>query len=329
MCSFKPDPDEDEYLWCHAWVDPEYRLQGIYRELWKERLDWTMAQDPEGIEGWCWAANKHMLIEAGFEEIEVDGDETLMRHNCGNDSIVHYERHATPENLINDFPQAPKNIFQTNRNCVWFVYHTKGRPVGVCAAEINVDGDGWTYRSAYIIPEFRDKGVYDELCEIRDEYINNFHVGSKVMQYPETWFVGGEFTGTRRDNLLVGFWPTPETNEHNWTVQEQHLRAIACTYGTQLQIVTKPSQIIVEDKRPWISIEETAGVRYDEFEYPEKAVYLVGNSDWRHMSEIFEVDHIINVPTPGGYEHPLYGNQVAAIVFQQRYLQRQEAGYEE
>jgi len=146
------------------------------------------------------------------------------------------------------------------------------------------------------------------------------------MQYPETWRKDGLFPPQDiPNNSIVGFWPIPETTDMNFTVMEQHYRALACTYGMDLQMVEKPSQIIITDHRPWISIEEyreeKPGVRYDQFEYPEEAIYLVGNSAWRHMSDIFEIDHIINVPTPGGFAHPLYGNQVAAIVFQQRHLQ--------
>ena len=234
---------------------------------------------------------------------------------------VFYHRQATCENFIDAFPDAPKDTFKTNRRTLWFVAKIDERIVGVCAAEIQAK-ESWTYRSAYILPLFRSQGIYEELCEYREEYVKDYHVGSEIVQYPDTRFKDGDPDGERQDNLLIGFWPTPETSEHNWQVHEQHYRAVACTYNVEMQIVEKPSQIIVDDHRPWISIEEyregKPGVRYDQFVYPEKAIYLVGNSDWRHMSDIVEVDHIINVPTPGGYEHPLYGNQVATIVFQQR-----------
>jgi len=239
-------------------------------------------------------------------------------------------RFADSEYLIREFPDAPENIFKTNRHTVWFRAEIDGFPICVCAAEINATAR-WTYRSAYCIPEFRDQGIYDELREAREDFIKDYHRGSAVMQYPDTWFKDEEET-ERRDNLLIGFWPTPETNEVNWAVHEQHFRALACTYNAEMQIVEQPSQIIVEDKRPWISIEEyredSPGVPYDEFEFPEKAIYLVGNSNWRHMSDVFEVDHIINVPTPGGYDHPLYGDQVATIVLQQQLAQQLKGGCE-
>lgn len=237
---------------------------------------------------------------------------------------IWYRRLNTTELLTDAFPDAPKNIFKTNRHTIWFTAEIDECFVGVVAAEIT-GADRWTHRSAYILPLFRDQGIYDELCECRADYIESFHKGREVMQYPETWYKGDDKENGRRDNQLIGYWPTPETTEFNWSVQEQHFRAIACTYGVEIQIVEKPSQIVIENRRPWISIEEYSedrpGVPYNEFEFPEEAVYIVGNSDWRRASDVFEVDHIINVPTPGGFDHPLYGNQVAAIVFQQRLLQ--------
>ena len=243
-------------------------------------------------------------------------------------SEVRYHRLGDPSILAKAFPEAPAATWRTNINCIWFVAELDGFPMGACCAEIK-GVDEWTFRSAYIHPMFRDEGIYEELCAARSYYINEYHRGSAVMQYPETWREGGVYDhepGVK--NSLIAFWPTPETTDLNFPMMEQHYRALACTYEMDMQIVHKPSQIIVGDKRPWISIEEyreeSPGVRYDQFEYPEEAIYIVGNSDWRFMSDIVEVDHVINVPTPGGFEHPLYGNQVAAIVLQQLSQQREE-----
>lgn len=136
-------------------------------------------------------------------------------------------------------------------------------------------------------------------------------------------------------NLFIGFWPMPETDDDTEHHITETFRAIACTYQTELQICSHPEEIIVSDndKRPWISIEEhRQGVEstgFDEFVFPAEAIYIVGNSEWRHMSDALVIDHVVTIPTPGGYKHPLYGTQAAAIVLQAAALQRLSGDSEE
>lgn len=62
-----------------SFVLPDYRRQGVFSELWSERLSFVMSKTPRSIEGWCCSENRPLYLAAGFTEMERDGNEALMR----------------------------------------------------------------------------------------------------------------------------------------------------------------------------------------------------------------------------------------------------------
>jgi len=233
----------------------------------------------------------------------------------------------------------------TNQFCRWMLLFVDDTLQGFCSAEM-VDTDVWRYREMYIHPKCPYLHAAEDLHELRADLISKYKP-TRILEHDEPYRSTEKrfamtYAETHRDyvegsneglvgpiNSLVGFWPYPETDEHTWQYVECSYRALACTYQMDMQLVSEPEEIIIGDKRPWVSIEEyregVPSTPYTEFEYPEEAVYLMGSSKHRHPSDIFEVDHIVTVPTPGGYAEPLYACQAAAIVFQDRYIRAQAA----
>ena len=153
-----------------------------------------------------------------------------------------------------------------------------------------------------------------------------------MMRYPETMYYChnhvGPNTGKQEanNNLLVGFFPYPETKRETQSLYENFYRAIAFTYVLEMILVSELGELEVFDDRPIISIEEQRGINdqnYKYFEYPEKAIYIVGNSKYQYPSDTFDTQANIYIDIPCAEYDALYGAQAAAIVLQQRHEQWQ------
>lgn len=64
---FKP-----RWLFHGGFVEPDYRGNGYFRELWDARLAFVKSQRARSIVGWSGLGNRKIFIEAGFEEIGRD-----------------------------------------------------------------------------------------------------------------------------------------------------------------------------------------------------------------------------------------------------------------
>jgi hypothetical protein len=84
MRSIRKADDHNEWnkrIWAFTdgWTHPDHRRSGHFRTLWKERMDWTLEQNPRIIEGWCNADNEQFFVDAGFKCVMTAGDEKLMQ----------------------------------------------------------------------------------------------------------------------------------------------------------------------------------------------------------------------------------------------------------
>jgi hypothetical protein len=243
--------------------------------------------------------------------------------------IISLQRIDKDSLLEAQFPEL--SGYDTSPHCVWALAHEDGELFAGICAELTTDGT-FKYRHQFTKPGFVDMG--DQLEEALDFWTTpalSATLGKEkpIMPYPETWRNSGVGDNSKLFgpmNSIVGFWPYPETTFDNWASIEQAYRAVACTYQADMQIVFGPDQIVLPDDRPVISIQEplegTRSQDYSDFEYPLEAVYVVGNSAYRHLSEHMDTAACLHIPTPGGYDHPLYGSQALAIVMQERFNQQ-------
>ena len=76
-------PDQRDWLFKGSFILPDYRRQGVYRELWDARLSFVMAQNPRSIEGWSGTGNRSLFIADGFIAVNRNWkhyeDELFMR----------------------------------------------------------------------------------------------------------------------------------------------------------------------------------------------------------------------------------------------------------
>ena len=119
---------------------------------------------------------------------------------------------------------------------------------------------------------------------------------------------------------VIAFYPYPETNPDTQYDQDYHYKSLIYTYGINCQVVYAPEEVINLPDLPLIALEEPNNATVDlrEFTHPADAIYVVGNSRYPNPSDYFKADHRVSLATPGGTGHPLYGDQVMAIVLQDR-----------
>jgi hypothetical protein len=119
--------------------------------------------------------------------------------------------------------------------------------------------------------------------------------------------------------FIIGFFPYPETTHLNEHTMQYHFRSLAVTYGLNVQVVHNPGGVMQLPDLPVICMEEPhAGtVDLQDFEHPKDAIYMVGNSKYQNLSKWFEADHLVSIKAPM-HGQPLYGDQVAAIVMNDR-----------
>jgi hypothetical protein len=122
---------------------------------------------------------------------------------------------------------------------------------------------------------------------------------------------------------LIAFYPSPETNGQNRYIIDCTYRALKDTYRCNIMVISDPKEANeLMTFIPIIAIEEenknTQALA--NFEHPEKAAYLVGNSQYRWPSYWFNnVVAKVHIPTPV-HDAPLYGFQAASIVLNDRYI---------
>ena len=119
--------------------------------------------------------------------------------------------------------------------------------------------------------------------------------------------------------MIVGFFPYPETSHLNEHTMRYHFRGLAVTYGCNVQVVHNVGSIMRLPDLPIICMEEPHAGTVDlmDFEHPRDAIYMVGNSRFENLSQWFEADHLVSIRAPMSGQ-PLYGDQVAAIVMNDR-----------
>jgi len=84
-------------------------------------------------------------------------------------------------------------------------------------------------------------------------------------------------------------------------------------------VVYNPEEVINLPDLPLIALEEPHHATTDlrSFSHPADAIYVVGNSRYPRPSDYFLAAHRVSIKAPGS-GHPLYGDQVAAIVMNDR-----------
>ena len=114
---------------------------------------------------------------------------------------------------------------------------------------------------------------------------------------------------------IIGFYPYPETNKTTERIAQQMYNSIAYTYDANIQLVYHPDEVINLPDLPIYVMEEPGKNTTDiaTFEHPRDAIYMMGNSHYSHLSNYFNFDKRISLRVPG-YNQPLYGCQVAAII---------------
>ena len=118
--------------------------------------------------------------------------------------------------------------------------------------------------------------------------------------------------------FIVGFYPHPECDD---PVRKQrfecHYWSLMHTYGVSLQLVDSVDEVMLGGDHPIVVVEEerdgVESVELIRFTHPKNAMYIVGNSEYRWPSDHFDADFRVHVKTPKP-DHPLYGDQVLAIV---------------
>ena len=124
---------------------------------------------------------------------------------------------------------------------------------------------------------------------------------------------------------IVGFYATPEDeSEVQRQYTQRHFAAVGYAYGLAIQIVESPDQIIL-DRRPIVCVEErrsaTEIIDLGSFDHPQDAIYVFGNSDYRYPGDWLPCQSRVCIDTPMT-NHPLYGNQAAAIVLYDRFTRK-------
>lgn len=122
-----------------------------------------------------------------------------------------------------------------------------------------------------------------------------------------------------KDVFVLGFYPCPESTLHNKQLTNYHYRALRSTYGVTVGILHDPSRIHFLKGISYIAVEQKTdtSISLKDFVHPERAVYVVGNSQYQHPSFWMEEDYRVHIDVPH-MDEPLYGDQAAAIVLQDR-----------
>jgi len=135
-------------------------------------------------------------------------------------------------------------------------------------------------------------------------------------------------TRDRKLSYILGLYPSPETREsERETAYDATFRALAFSYNVSAQIEYDPKEWLDLNSLPHICLELEGQFTtpLDEFEHPDRGVYLVGNSKYPCPSYHLDVPDVrrIHVPTPvtphKGLEYSLYGFQVLTIALHDRY----------
>ena len=125
---------------------------------------------------------------------------------------------------------------------------------------------------------------------------------------------------TRPISSLIGFYPYPETNPANAKVFEQHYLSLHFTYQVNVQVVRDPAEIFPGFEGAIVSIQEgDHSHELEDFVHPEQCIYVAGNSMYQYPADFMHTDYQVRIQVPAP-DHPLYGDQAAAIVLNDRRL---------
>lgn len=133
----------------------------------------------------------------------------------------------------------------------------------------------------------------------------------------------------RRSEMVyvMAFWPHPEAEQNEWArwAFEQQYAAIASTFNVRVMLIDDPSENKILKNAPFVSLEEHNNHRHqvwlDDFEHPETAIYVTGNSRYRWPVSVLPEAQRVKIPTPV-FNAPLYGDQALAIALYDRAKKR-------
>jgi hypothetical protein len=118
---------------------------------------------------------------------------------------------------------------------------------------------------------------------------------------------------------LAAYYPISRSTRD---AQEQNYLAIKCAFNADsLQMIDQPPELVNKHGVRIVSIEE-GGIPLKEFEHPENAMYLVGNSNFRKPSENIYVHEKVALELPSVLldSFTMYGHQALAIVLHDRFI---------
>lgn len=166
---------------------------------------------------------------------------------------------------------------------------------------------------------------------------------------PECGFHEKHFVSFREPGdsvvTVIAFWPVSEWDfqktEDRW-ISRCHYRTVCNHAHWDLQLIENPDQAVIPPGIPVIGLEEPYRIdpeRLDEisvsipppdrvqcleeFEHPEAATYIFGSTDYQRPSDHFECDLLVGImmdDIEAASQSPLYGNQVAALIWYDRRL---------
>lgn len=119
--------------------------------------------------------------------------------------------------------------------------------------------------------------------------------------------------------FVIGFWPYPETSHLNEGSLGYHFKALAITYGVNVQVVYHPEEVENLPDLPIVALEESHADTIDlqDFIHPPNVIYIAGNSQYNNPSDFFKASHRVSIRAPVSGQ-PLYGDQALAIVLNDR-----------
>jgi hypothetical protein len=159
--------------------------------------------------------------------------------------------------------------------------------------------------------------------------------------YAETTFTSFRDAG---DPLvtIIAFWPIEEIrheeHEDRWVPRCQYFTACKSAHW-DLQLIEHPGQAVIPPGVPVIGFDEPHRIdrlgmgekRSDlapevviellEFEHPESATYIIGNTQYQRPSDHFQCDALIGITMDDqevAAEATYYGSQIAAILWYDR-----------
>lgn len=152
---------------------------------------------------------------------------------------------------------------------------------------------------------------------------------------------------------VIGFWPIEEKNQlgyDNAWISRCHYRTACAHAHWNVQIIENPEQARVPKGPKVVCLEEPYKIQQmdimgqgyssselpqhqitllEDFEHPEDVTYIMGNTFFQRPSDHFKYDYLVGMemddPEIAAYS-PLYGNQLATILWWDRKLKNAKKG---